>query len=277
VPAADRWRQRGSKLAARWRVRRRRSPEAQWFWDHYGLASGQIVSFCESSGLSLSQLEIADVGCGDGIMALGLYNRVAPRKLVGFDVVPTNVEGLLAKARGQGAAETLPPGLEFRQSGATSMPAGDGEFSFVYSWSAFEHIADPLGVLREIRRILRPDGHFFLQLWPFYHSAKGSHLWDWFTDDFHHLSHDTQEVVAALRASPRHSREWTDYMSHEFEQLNRITVSELQEAVLGAGFEVLRLELLSSPAILPRGLDRYAWTDLGIGGVKLLAVPSAQA
>ncbi len=269
VPANRSWLPRGG----RWRGHRRRSPESQWFWDHYELAAKQIVSFCKSAGLTLADLEIADIGCGDGIMALGLFDQVRPRKLVGFDVVPTNVENLLARGRAERVIEAVPDRLEFRHAGATSLPASDGEFAFVYSWSAFEHIADPISVLGEIRRILRPDGHFFLQLWPFYHSAKGSHLWDWFEDDFHHLTHGTEEIVAAVRASSRHPPHWASYMSHEFEQLNRITVSELQEAVLAAGFVVRRLELLAPPTILTRELAHYSWTDLAVGGVKLLAVP----
>jgi hypothetical protein len=58
-------------------------------------------------------------------------------------------------------------------------------------------------VLDEVRRILRPDGHFFLQLWPFYHSAKGSHLWQWFDEDFHHLLANERDIVAQVAADDR--------------------------------------------------------------------------
>ena len=252
-----------------------RTPESQWFWDHYEVAAQQIVSFCEDAGLSLADLEIADVGCGDGIMALGLCELVKPRGLVGFDIVPTSVDTLAARARAEGVDEALPDALEFRQSDATALPAADHAFDFVYSWSAFEHVNDPIGVLDEIRRILRPGGHFFLQLWPFYLSAKGSHLWQWFDQDFHHLLTDSDEIRAAMQRSDRHPRDWTAYMSHEFEQLNRITIGELQQAVIAAGFDVRRLELLTSPAILTPELGRYSWCDLTIGGVKLLATPRA--
>lgn len=252
-------------------------PESRWFWDHYDTAAGEIVAFCEACGLSLKGATIADVGCGDGIMALGLAARAHPRRLVGFDVVPTDLEALLTRARAEGVIDgALPAELEFRQSAATSAPAGDGEFEFIYSWSAFEHIADPIGVLTEIRRMLRPTGHFFLQLWPFFLSARGSHLWDWFPEDFHHLLASDEEVAGALAASDRHSAEWTSYMAHEYEKLNRITLEELQRAVLASGFDVRRLELLSSPMMLSPKLGRYSWADLGVGGIKLLATPTSQ-
>ena len=261
-----------SRLMARPR-RQPKSPESKWFWDHYDWAANEIAEFCEQGGINLADATIADVGCGDGIMALGLFQRVQPRVLVGFDIVPTNTDLLLARAREEGATSSLPSGLEFRTSGPTGTPAADGEFDFVYSWSAFEHIAEPVSVLREIRRVLRPTGHFFLQLWPFYRSAGGSHLWDWFDDDYHHLKMNQPDVVGALTESDRHSPEWTQYMSREFQHLNQITLDELQRAVIAAGFEVHRLELLTKPVHLTPELARYSWTDLGIGGIKLIALP----
>jgi ubiquinone/menaquinone biosynthesis C-methylase UbiE len=249
------------------------SADSQWFWDHYDVAAGEIVDFCESSGVRLKGTDVADIGCGDGIMALGLCHRARPRRLVAFDVVPTNTEMLLERSRAGGVAASLPAELEFRQSAPSTTPAEDASFDLVYSWSAFEHIGDPVGVLREIRRIIRPGGVFFLQLWPFYHSAKGSHLWDWFAQDFHHLLAGEREIVEQMRASDRHSDGWTEYMAREFEQLNRVTLDELQRAVLTAGFDVRRLELLSSSVLLTPELARYSWSDLGIGGIKLLASP----
>ncbi len=261
-----------SRLIPRQR-RQPKTPESQWFWDHYEWAANEIADFCEQGGVNLTDAGIADIGCGDGIMALGLSERVRPRSLVGFDIVPTNAEQLLTRARAEGAVDTLPDGLEFRTSTPQATPAADEEFDFVYSWSAFEHITEPVSVLREIRRILRPTGHFFLQLWPFYHSPRGSHLWDWFDDEFHHLKTSAPDAVATMSASDRHSPEWTQYMSREFEHLNRITLDELQRCVIAAGFDVHRLELLAAPVHLTPELARYSWADLGIGGVKLIALP----
>lgn len=76
-----------------------------------------------------------------------------------------------------------------------------------------------------------------------------------------------------MNQSDRHSPEWTAYMAREFEHLNRITVDELQRAVLAAGFEVRKLELLTSTVHLTPELARYRWSDLAIGGIKLIALP----
>jgi ubiquinone/menaquinone biosynthesis C-methylase UbiE len=266
------------------RIRRQRSVDApepatpvpaglEWFWEKYHDATEQIVEFCAACSVSLGDLDIADLGCGEGSMALGLHRRIQPRKLIAFDIKRTDVDELRQRSVAVGAGADMPSNLEFRQSTDTAVPAEDRAFDFVYSWSAFEHIANPIAVLEEVRRILRPSGHFFLQLWPFYLSAQGSHLWQWFDEDFHHLYANERDVVAEVAADDRQPREWADYMTAEFERLNRITLAELQRAVLVSGFDVIRIELISRPTVLTPTLARYAWTDLAVGGIKFLARP----
>jgi ubiquinone/menaquinone biosynthesis C-methylase UbiE len=251
----------------------RSGPESQWFWQHYDEAANQIVEAFESEGRSLSGKAVADVGCGDGFMDLGVFHKSRPERLIGFDLNLTSTEYLLRRAREEGVDVSDIDGLGFEQSKATRIPAEDGSFDFAFSWSAFEHISKPSDVLGDIRRILSPEGAFFLQLWPFYLSAKGSHLWEWFPEDHHHVQRPECEVVEELEASDLKSRDWTGVMSREFQRLNRITVDELQRAVLAAGFVVKRVEFLTGATRLTPELARYSWLDLGIGGIKLIATP----
>ncbi len=245
----------------------------EWFCEKYNDATKEIVGFCESCDIRLADRDIADFGCGEGSMALGLHRRVAPRRLVGFDLKPVDVQQLSGNAKAVGVNPELPLSLEFRQCTASTIPAEHAEFDFVYSWSAFEHVSDPVVALDEVRRVLRRDGHFFLQLWPFYFSAKGSHLWQWCEEDFHHLSMNERDVVGRVIADDRQPREWAEHMTHEFERLNRVTIDQLQRSVLAAGFDVVRIELISSPTMVTPSLARYSWADLAISGVKLLVKP----
>jgi ubiquinone/menaquinone biosynthesis C-methylase UbiE len=250
-----------------------RSPESQWFWDHYDLASGQVIDAFAGEGLSLTGATVADVGCGDGFMDLGLFDKTRPRQLTGFDLNLTNTEVLYRRAGEEGVGDAPRQGLSFERSEVGRLPAEDGAYDFAFSWSAFEHISQPVEVLQEIRRIIAPTGIFFLQLWPFYFSAKGSHLWEWFPEDYHHLYQPESETAEHLLASDLKDEEWTQVMAREFKHLNRITVDELQRSMLASGFVIRSLELMASPTRLTPALARYSWLDLGISGIKLTAVP----
>jgi ubiquinone/menaquinone biosynthesis C-methylase UbiE len=250
-----------------------RSPESQWFWEHYEMAADEIVEIFAAEGISLTDRAVADVGSGDGIIDLGVMHKARPRRLVGFDLNLTDTEYLARRAQEEGVNHSDWGGLSFDRSEVARLPADDGAFDLVFSWSGFEHISRPSEVLREIRRILDPDGVFFLQLYPFYLSARGSHLWEWFPEDYHHLQRPESEIVEELHASDLKPADWTQMMAREFQHLNRITVDELQRSMLAAGFVVRRLELMASPSQLTPELERYSWLDLGISGIKLIATP----
>ena len=119
-----------------------RSPETLWFWQHYDETADHIRDFLASDGKSLEGKDVADIGCGDGITDLGLVHKTSPVRLVGFDVNQTNTDVLSRRAQQEGVGATLPPQLDFVQSGETSLPAGDASFDYVITWSAFEHIQE---------------------------------------------------------------------------------------------------------------------------------------
>jgi ubiquinone/menaquinone biosynthesis C-methylase UbiE len=137
-----------------------RTPESQWFWEHYDEAARQVLEAFQSEGLSVSGKMVADIGCGDGFTDLGILHKARPHRLVGFDVNLTNREYLQRRAHEEGVDVVDLGGLDFERSTTTSIPAEDGTFDFAFSWSAFEHISRPIEVLTEIRRILSPAGAF---------------------------------------------------------------------------------------------------------------------
>jgi len=245
--------------------------ERWWFDAHYEDAPRQIVAFFADDGLTLEGRRVADVGCGDGLVDLGLVQKAHPAALVGFDIVPTNAELLLERTRRHGVAHELPPGLEFRQSGPTTLPAPDASFDVVITWSAFEHVGDPVAVLKEMRRVLVDDGKLFLQLWPFYHSERGSHLWEWCPEPFHHLVEPPAVTERRVRAAADPER--AELMLREFGALNRCTLDDIGAALLDAGFAVRKLDVQTGVVRPPAGALAHLLSALAISGVQLLATP----
>ncbi|MEO6120912.1 MAG: class I SAM-dependent methyltransferase [Acidimicrobiales bacterium] len=258
------------------RLRHRSAPPAPppWPEESYTSAVGHVMDFLGAEGVDLAGRVVGDVGCGDGVMDLGLAHRARPELLVGFDIVAVDTAGLLARARSHGVATELPANLRFETCGADRLPAADASFDCLVSWSAFEHVVRPVAVLAEMRRVLRPDGVLFLQVWPFFHSKHGSHLWDWYPDGFAQLLYEPAAVEAEVRAHPERGPAWIDNLLGAFHELNRVTVDDLQRALLMAGFTITTFELETDAFHLQPELAHLPLSTLAISGVKLLAVPS---
>jgi len=223
--------------------------EISWFDDHYYNAPREIIEFLAGDGLSLKGKTVADIGTGDGIIALGLHNAAEPAELVGYDIQTVDTLQLATLARENGVSNGRSSSLRFEQSTASRIPAPDGVFDFVVSWSAFEHISEPETMSREICRVLAPWGTAMIQLYPFYFSEHGDHGWD--RPGFAHL-------VTGQDAPPDDA------------YLNKITLDGLHVALAAGNLRVGKVELVHHPFHLPSEPVHHRLTDLAIGGVKLL-------
>jgi len=246
------------------------SPAEGWFRAHADGAAREVIDFFGGDGIQLTGKRVADLGAGDGSTDLGIALAAQPAQLVGLDIRRTDVDALRAKALDAGIAD-LPACLRFELSGETTIPAPDQSFDFVVSWSAFEHILEPVAVLREVRRVLTDDGVLFIQVWPFYDSEHGSHLNDWFPEGFAQLNYSDEEILARLQAEPEKNQHG-EGMFHAYELLNKITVDQLHAALREAGFRIVKLELLSNAIHLPWAARDLPPSRVGVAGVKLLAV-----
>jgi ubiquinone/menaquinone biosynthesis C-methylase UbiE len=87
-----------------------------------------------------------DLGCG-----AGRFLDVAPEG-IGVDVA----ESALERAR-----ENV-PGCDVRLSEDGTIPVTHGSIDFVWCSETIEHVADALGLLQEVRRVLKPGGRLLL-------------------------------------------------------------------------------------------------------------------
>ncbi len=246
----------------------------KWFREHYDDAANQIIEFMANDGFDMAGKIVADIGAGDGIIDLGVFHKASPAKLVGYDMRSTDRQALSRMADAYGLSEQLPDAdsFSFVESGVDHIPAESDTFDHIYTWSVFEHVSRPVEMFREIQRILKPDGTLFLQLWPLYYSRHGGHLWMTFKDeDFPHLLHSDEEIKDRTRfeAGTDPSRSGED----EYLSLNRLTVDDLQRAMLAGGMLITKLELMTETVHLPPKTRLRPLSSLGISGVKLLAVP----
>lgn len=101
---------------------------------------------------------VVDVGCGAGIDSLIAAGMVGPTgKVVGVDMTPA----MLDRARRSAAAGGF-TNVRFQEGFAESLPVDEGWADVVISNGVFNLFPDKLAGLREMARVLKPDGRLQL-------------------------------------------------------------------------------------------------------------------
>jgi SAM-dependent methyltransferase len=114
---------------------------------------------------------VLEVGCGSG----ALCHLVAPGlrpggEMVGVDVAPE----MIAAARRYAEIDPHPPAplpagergaVRFEVGAGEELPCGDAAFDAAFAARLLLHVADPLAVVREMARVVRPGGRVVLMDW----------------------------------------------------------------------------------------------------------------
>ncbi len=102
---------------------------------------------------------VIDFGCGEGDQAIEMAHRGAGQ-VTGIDICGDVLRTARQKARTAGLKET-----RCRFVDSTTEPA-----DVIVSLDAFEHFADPSGILHAMNTLLRPGGEMFISFGPtWYH------------------------------------------------------------------------------------------------------------
>jgi ArsR family transcriptional regulator len=99
----------------------------------------------------LPALHVADLGCGDGALALELARSAS--RVIAVDVAPR----VLERARRRFAAAGV-TNIELRQGELEALPLAAGEVELCLLSQALHHAASPAQALAEAYRVLCPDG-----------------------------------------------------------------------------------------------------------------------
>jgi len=115
-------------------------------------------------------MRLLDAGCGAGSITLGLAEAVT----TGVSTTPRRSRprgrgaggeavGIDASSEAIASACAMASSLErnharFAIGDVTALPFANGSFDAVFCHAVLQHLRDPLGALRELRRVLRPGG-----------------------------------------------------------------------------------------------------------------------
>ncbi len=115
-------------------------------------------------------MRVLDAGCGSGLVARMVAERVRPGRVVGLDSQPGMARVAAGLARPRDGA-----GLAFVAGDIRRLPLPDGTFDAVWSSFALAYVArHPERVVAEFARVTRPGGlvavveidNFMLEHWP---------------------------------------------------------------------------------------------------------------
>lgn len=100
-------------------------------------------------------LRVLDVGCGTGEISSRLVQEFGLKSVTGIDLAESHIT--LAQRR---YADI--DGLTFLKGDATALPFGDNMYNVAVCRHMLQAVPDPLAVLREMIRVVKPDGILYV-------------------------------------------------------------------------------------------------------------------
>ncbi|MFD9718838.1 class I SAM-dependent methyltransferase [Streptomyces sp. NPDC059076] len=98
-------------------------------------------------------MRILDIGCGPGTITADLAALVPNGRVTGVDIAPEIVDQARKLAEERGLAHT-----DFAVADVGELDFPDDSFDVVHAHQVLQHLGDPVGALREMRRVCRPGG-----------------------------------------------------------------------------------------------------------------------
>lgn len=233
--------------------------ETDSFFERYNTCSEQVISFVGEVGIKYDGCRILDIGSGDGVIDLAIANRTGC-EITGIDINLTDKENLILGASAHGVS--LERGsINFGPSSKDLIDIEDEYFDHAFSRDVFEHVYDPISLLKAAHRVLKPAGTLCIQIWPLWHSEWGAHLFER-QAPWEHLVSSREDILN------RWDGIWQ--AKDSYDSCARTSVDDLQRACLAAGFRAVRVELVA-PVFSPSEFaDHLRWTEMGIAGIKVL-------
>ena len=245
-----------------------KKPASDWFFRHFDHAAPTIISYLLADSPRLRG-RILDVGCGDGIIDLGLALRTGCEELIGVDPFRGYERLPEIVAANHLPPDAIPKQLTFMPEDGSHLPFPDDRFDVLVSWGSVEHIAGGyLRALDEMRRVLKPGGLLFIHP-GLYYSNLGHHLGEFSSEPFFHLKKPLDELHRmVMETPPSYIDRSGEFAPPEqywqwFRELNPITVTQFERELRERDFQPWRVAIRTEDVIeYTPEIEKYPMQDL---------------
>jgi ubiquinone/menaquinone biosynthesis C-methylase UbiE len=125
-----------------------RTPQMRWI-RHFVISQAALLK---------DHGEAVDLGCGAGQLVMEMARKAPGLHMTGIDLS----EKMLADARQSAQRVGLEDRVDFRLGNVEEIPFPDQSLDLVISTASLHHWTDPVKVLNEIDRVLKPGGAYYV-------------------------------------------------------------------------------------------------------------------
>jgi len=170
---------------------------------------------------------VIDFGCGEGDDAVEMARNGAKR-VIGIDIRESVLEVARQKARTAGVGDLCLFATSTKELA-----------DVVVSVDAFEHFAEPAGVLRIMNTLLRPEGEALVSFGPTWRHPLGGHLFSVFP-----WAHLIFSEEALIRWRSTFKSDGATRFGEVAGGLNQMTIARFEKLIAGSAFRFASLELV---------------------------------
>lgn len=176
---------------------------------------------------------ILDIGSGSGGKTT-FYALSNAKKIIGIDTE----ERFIAQAKDFASCKNA-KNIDFLVVNAERMPFENDSFDMCIMNDVFEHVSRPETVLKEVNRILRPNGRVFINSPPYFH-PYGAHLSDLIGIPYVHLLFPEPVLINAYKKLALKTKSYEKRINLRFgimenrEQItyiNKMTISRFEKII----------------------------------------------
>lgn len=179
---------------------------------------------------------ILDLGCGLGGKTVYCAIEKRPRSIIGVDIDEFSLQNS-TKLREKHKLRNV----QFKKIKKSTLPFEDDYFDIVVSFTVLEHVSDLQALLKECKRVIKPEGFFCFYFGYLYYCNLGHHLYDYIYIPWFHLLFSQDSICRATVKLPEKGHIFNHKNAiNTFKTLNKLTFASYTKIFRSLDMKILQ-------------------------------------